>query len=119
MFFKAEDIDNVSFLKNPEKLKTLAFILFCIPGTPKDLLAYVMGLTSIDTVSLFVINLTARIPSVISSTYGGSALEERNYVKTAIIFGVTMVISLVGLYIYNRYIQKKNSEEETADEKGA
>lgn len=108
VFFKKEDIEKMEFLKKPEKLKTLAFVLFCIPGTPKDLIAYMMGLTAIDIKSLFWINLLARIPSVISSTYAGSALEQRNYLKTAIIFGVTMVISLAGLYIYNKFINKKN-----------
>ena len=45
VFFSKAQIEEVSFLKNPQKTKALAFILMTIPGTPKDFLSYFAGLT--------------------------------------------------------------------------
>lgn len=110
VFFKAEDLDRITFLKNTEKLKTMLFIIFLIPGTPKDMLSYFVGLTKINMLSWLFISTVARIPSVITSTIGGSALGQNNYIMAAIVFAVTAIISLAGLVIYN-HICNKNKKE--------
>ena len=111
IFFSQEQIDKLSFLNDERKLTLLAFILFCIPGTPKDLLAYVMGLTAMEPLRLFVINLTARIPSVFTSTYAGYCLRKGAFARTGVVFGVTLVISLAGLYLYNMITRKEEERE--------
>ena len=40
IFFPIEKINSLKFLKNTKSLNTTAFIVFFIPGTPKDLLTY-------------------------------------------------------------------------------
>ena len=111
VFFSEEQINKLSFLHDERKLTLLAFILFCVPGTPKDLLAYVMGLTPIEPLRLFVINLVARIPSVFTSTYAGYCLRKGAFVQTGVVFAITLVISLTGLYFYNRITKKKEAQE--------
>ncbi len=107
IFFKKETLDKMSFLKDPSKLNYLTFIIFAIPGTPKDLLTYTVGLTDMDLKTWALISFFARIPSVISSTYAGHTLGEQDYTKTAVIFIATMVVSIIGIIIYNRYEGKK------------
>ncbi len=111
VFFSQEQIDKLSFLHDERKLTLLAFILFSVPGTPKDLLAYVMGLTPIEPLRLFIINLVARIPSVFTSTYAGYCLRKGAFVQTGAVFAVTLAISLIGLYFYNRITKKKEEQE--------
>ena len=110
VFFKEEEINRLSFLKDPQKLNMIAFLVFVIPGTPKDLLSYVMGLTKMKFRSWIFLTFFARIPSVMSSTYRGAALGEGDVGKSVMIFAVTAVISTVGLLGYNYYVKKRNGE---------
>ena len=61
-----EKIQELRFINSEAKLKRLIFLLFLIPGTPKDLLTYFVGLTNIQLSQFLVISMIARIPSVIS-----------------------------------------------------
>ena len=56
----------------------------------------------------------ARIPSIVTSTIGGSALGVQNYVFAAIALGVTLLISGAGLLIYRRICrahEKRSGED--------
>lgn len=108
-FFPMEKIHQMKFLQNTRKLNTLVFIIYLIPGTPKDLLAYVVGLTPMKLGTWMLITLTARIPSIVTSTIGGSALGDQNYTGAIIAFAVTILISLAGLLVYRRISRAKNS----------
>lgn len=103
IFFKKEDLDKLDFLQDPSKLNFLTFLIFAIPGTPKDLLTYAVGLTDMDIKTWILISFFARIPSVITSTYAGHTLGEQNYRKTGMIFAATMLISIIGVIIYNKH----------------
>ena len=107
IFFKKETIEKLDFLKDPSKLNFLTFLIFAIPGTPKDLLTYTVGLTDMPLPTWILISFFARIPSVITSTYAGYTLGEQNYRKTVIIFAATMVISIIGVIIYNNHSKNK------------
>lgn len=100
--YPREKIKRLKFLNNPKKLNALAFILFFIPGTPKDLLTYFMGLTPMKIRTWIFITLTARIPSVITSTIGGDALGLRDYKFAIIAFVVAVIVSAVGILIHNK-----------------
>ncbi len=106
LFFPKEKIMSLKFLQNTKKLNLIAFIIFLIPGTPKDILTYFIGLTPMKLSVWLLITATARIPSVITSTIGGDALGMENYKFAIIVFIITAVISIAGILIY-RYIQKR------------
>ena len=73
-----------------------------IPGTPKDLLSYFAGLTDIKMGRWLLITTVARIPSVITSTVGGNAVGEQNYLFAILVFAGTLAVSALGLLIYQR-----------------
>ena len=102
VFFSVEKIRTMRFLRESRKRNTLTFILMFIPGTPKDLLSYFVGLTDMKLSEWLIITTIARIPSVVTSTVGGSALAEQNYLIAAIVFAVTGIISIIGILVYNR-----------------
>lgn len=70
-------IENSKLFQNPKKIEYIMFILFLIPGTPKDLLVYVAGLLPINSTRFILISTFARFPSVISSTFAGASLLNR------------------------------------------
>ena len=108
LFVSREKIDNLKFINSEKRLKTTVFLLYFIPGTPKDLLTYFVGLTRMKLHEFLIITTIARIPSVVSSTVGGALISSGNYWGAVILFAVTGVVSLAGLLIYNRVIDRKN-----------
>ena len=100
IFFPEYKLRSIRFLKTTPKRDFIFFIIFMIPGTPKDLLCYFAGLTDIKfTVWLLICSL-GRLPAIVTSTVGGDALGTSNYWFAAIVFAVTLAISLVGLLVY-------------------
>ena len=110
VFFPKEKIMSLRFMQDSRRLELLVFIVFMIPGTPKDLLCYAVGLTNLRMRDWLWISLVARIPSIITSTIGGNALGERNYVFAAAVFAVTLLISLGGILLYRHICRKENEE---------
>ena len=100
IFFTEDKLRSIRFLKTTPKRDFIFFIIFMIPGTPKDLLCYFAGLTDIKfTVWLLICSL-GRLPAIVTSTVGGDALGTSNYWFAAIVFAVTLAVSLVGLLVY-------------------
>ena len=102
VFFTYEKIKSLRFLQNRKRVAALIFLMFFLPGTPKDLLTYFVGLTDIKTKHFVIIATVARIPSLVTSTIGGSLLGVERYTFAIIVFAVTLVISIVGWFVYNR-----------------
>ena len=111
VFFDTEKMERFRFLQNSQKLELLIFLLFFIPGTPKDVLTYFAPLTPIKMRDFLLISTFARIPSIITSTYAGSTILEGNLLKTVIAFSVTAVLGIAGILIGNRLTDRKNKED--------
>lgn len=115
LFISGDKIRELGFLKTERRRDLLIFIIFFIPGTPKDLLTYFAGLTDITLSRFLILSLIARIPSVVSSTVGGHLIGEGNYLKAVILYAVTGAVSLAGIFIYNKIIQKKCKNRKKAN----
>jgi uncharacterized membrane protein YdjX (TVP38/TMEM64 family) len=102
VFFSDEQIGKLKFLKASKKRDFWMFMIMFIPGTPKDALSYVAGLTDISLLKWILIATFARLPSVITSCVGASALGENRILFAVIVFGITLLISLAGWFIYNK-----------------
>ncbi|MBQ4631692.1 MAG: TVP38/TMEM64 family protein [Clostridia bacterium] len=106
LFVSTEKINELKFINTEEKMKRFTFIVFFIPGTPKDLLTYFVGLTRMSLGEFLTITMFARIPSVVSSTVGGNFIGDGKYVEAVVLFVITAIISLLGLKLYNIFIKK-------------
>ena len=107
VFVSREKINELRFLNTEQKRNTLIFLLFFIPGTPKDLLTYFVGLTDIKLTTFLLLSLVARIPSVITSTFGGHLLGQERYIGAVVLYAITGLLSLLGMLGYNGYLKKK------------
>ena len=120
IFFSREKLQTLRFLRASPRRDFLYLLIFMIPGTPKDLLCYFAGLTDVRFPVWLIICSLGRLPAIITSTVGGSALSEKNYWTAVAVFAVTFALSAVGMLIYN-YICKRNNlrrngeQEETAE----
>ena len=109
LFFPIEKINNLRFLKNSKNFEVVAFLIFMIPGTPKDIIVYFLGVTKIKTTHFAIITSVARLPSVVTSTIGGNALGMQNYMFAIVVFAATLLISVIGFLIY-RVISKHHQK---------
>lgn len=110
VFIKREKINQFRFLNTEKKRDLLIFLVFFIPGTPKDLLTYFAGLTEIKLGKFLAISFVARIPSVVTSTFGGHLLGEGEYVLAIVVYAVTAVISLLGMLGYNAWVKRRDNK---------
>lgn len=100
--FPKYDIENLEIFKNPHRLKVLTFILFLIPGTPKDVMVYALGLTPMNILQGIGLTCIARIPSILTSTLSGHALGEQQYAAAIIIYALTGIASLIAILVYRQ-----------------
>lgn len=111
-FFSLDKIRNLKFLHDEKRRNTLAFIIFLIPGMPKDLISYFMGLTEMKLSTWVTISTIARAPAIVVSCMSGSALGEEKYVESIIVFVIILAISLIGSIAYKKicakYAERKN-----------
>lgn len=99
---KIEKLENSKLFSNPKRIDTILFILFFIPGTPKDLFVYLAGLLPVKPVKFLMISTFARFPSIISSTIAGSSLVEGNWIMIAVTYAVTFTFAGIIAYIFNK-----------------
>ena len=113
--YPREKIDSLPIINNPKKRNITVFLLFLIPGTPKDLLTYAVGMTEMSIPLYIALTAIARIPSIVMSTIGGGALGENKLIQALIIFIIAAIISgggyLVYLAIQSRHKRKNQNDQ--------
>ena len=109
--FDEEKIDKLKFLHYSKRRNLWIFIIFFIPGTPKDVLCYFVGLTDIHLSHWVLITSIARLPSVITSTIVAHSAGMQNYTTAVVMLIVTVAISLVGMLFYRFVVNSKNKIE--------
>ena len=103
LFVDRKEIESVKFLHSNEKSTTLLFLFFLLPGTPKDLMCYVVGLTDIKWTTWLLINFIGRFPAILLSALGGSALGEQKYGIFIAAFAIIIVLYFVGSFLYKKF----------------
>lgn len=108
---KIEKIEKSKIFQNPKTIRFIIFILFFIPGTPKDLLTYIAALLPIRPLEFIVISSLARFPSVVSSTWAGASLLEGNWKFSLMIYGATFAIVAIAVLIMRKFDKDKITDE--------
>lgn len=104
---KVAKIENSKLFKNPNKIEMIMFILFLLPGTPKDLLVYIAGLLPINPVKFVLISVFARFPSVISSTLAGANLAVGDWKKSIVMYLAIVLVAIIVILIANKFDKDK------------
>lgn len=99
------------FLHDEDKLELLVFLLYLIPGTPKDILVYACALSPLTLRRFLLLSTLARVPSVLTSTWAGDSFTENRLWLTLAICGCTALLGLGGLLLHRRFLEKRNEGE--------
>ena len=91
----------------------VVFILFVIPGFPKDYLCLFLGLSTLPIKIFFIMATIGRMPGTFILSLQGAMVFEQNYLLLALAIGGCLVIVLLG-YRYRdslyAWIEKQNSK---------
>lgn len=107
LFLPIKSMKLMSTFEKSDKIYWLLFFLYLIPGSPKDGFTYFVGLLPVKLLPFMIVTFIARMPSVLSSTLCGSSLAEKQYWIAFLIFVATIVLAILGGWIYNIYVKKK------------
>lgn len=111
-----EKLKTYSFLNDPKKIHLYFFILFLIPGIPKDIFIYLAPFLPIKFSTFIVVSLIARIPSIISSTIVGDSFVKGNYVLSIVIFVVFAILGILGILFNDKIINLLKHNKSTNNE---
>lgn len=81
----------------------ITFVMYLLPGFPKDALCYFLGLTRLRLLDFILMNLFGRFPGTLILTIQGSAVREGKYVAFFWLVVVTIAF-IVALYFSRNYI---------------
>lgn len=114
--YPKEKLNALPVLNDPSKRNAMTAILFLIPGTPKDFLTYIIGLTDMSIPLYILLTAFCRLPSIIMSTVSGHSLGENRIRHAVCFFVLSAVVSgcgyLIYLAIHKRQQRKKHDVKE-------
>ena len=103
----------------------LAFIMFLVPGFPKDILCYILGLGHMGQRNFLIVSTTGRLFGTTLLTIGGSFFRDARYGAffTLVGFGVAIIL-LVMIYRENmenwfRMLQARHHRKTREEKKRA
>jgi uncharacterized membrane protein YdjX (TVP38/TMEM64 family) len=95
-FVKKETINRYDYLLH-HKGAFLVFLLFLIPGFPKDYLCYILGLGHLGTKEFLLISTVGRFLGTVMLTLGGAYIRHQQYYRFSFLIGVAILVILVSM----------------------
>jgi uncharacterized membrane protein YdjX (TVP38/TMEM64 family) len=83
----------------------VSFLLFLIPGFPKDYLCYIMGVSRIPTWTFIMIVTAGRLFGTIILSIMGNAARNEQYFLLAVIVSMVIVIFIVAYYYHDKMLE--------------
>ena len=105
-------LESINFIKNNENLNLIVFLLFFIPGTPKDVLTYFIGLTDMPITNFIIVSAAGRVPAIFLSTIAGDAISSKKYFVAIIIYAVAITACAVGVIVYKKFLVRIKSKKD-------
>ena len=81
----------------------ICFLLFLIPGFPKDYLCFLLGLSRMKLSTFLTVSIIGRMPGTYLLTVQGAKFRDQDYLQFAILMVVSAVILLLA-YVYREKI---------------
>jgi uncharacterized membrane protein YdjX (TVP38/TMEM64 family) len=103
-FIKQETLERYDYLLH-HKGGFLVFLLFLMPGFPKDYLCYVLGLGHLDTKTFLVISTVGRFTGTVLLTLGGTYIRNAQYYQFSALLGLAIVFLFISL-VYRDKLEK-------------
>lgn len=105
-----EKLKHYSFLNNKKKISFYLFMIYLIPGVPKDIITYLVPFLPINFISFIIVTSIARIPSIVSSTYSSNSFLNKNYTVAIVMLAIFTTLAIIGFMLKDKILEKLKND---------
>ncbi len=95
LFIKPETLDTWVTRLNSKKAYIAIFLLYLIPGLPKDMISYPAGIARINFKAFITMSLLGRTPAMAASVLIGAMYEKQNYSIMTVVAVISIIIFII------------------------
>lgn len=116
MIFGEERFNRYANMMNTQRARIVIFLVYLIPGLPKDIMAYAAGISNIRLPEFILLSVVGRTPAMMVSIVFGVMLRTDNYLS-AVLIAVAMVVIVLICLIRRKsimaFLEKKEKKQQT------
>ena len=105
IFFEKDKTEDYVKRLNSKKAYTIVFLLYAIPGIPKDVVSYAAGLSEMKYKPFIILSTIGRLPGMMGSIIIGSMWHKEEYVGM-IILAIIAVVAFCTCIIYRKRLHE-------------
>lgn len=87
---------------NSKKAIIIVFLIFLIPGVPKDLCNYAAGISEMKLKPFLIVSLVGRTPGMMGSLLIGRQIEAGHYTGAIVVAALAVILCVVGIVMRKR-----------------
>lgn len=97
VIFGEEKLNEFVELLNSKRAYTIMFVIFLIPGIPKDILTYAAGISATRLKPFLLLSLVGRTPAMMGSIMMGSMFNKGSYTGLIILASIAVIACIIGI----------------------
>lgn len=101
IFGEAKIRENIARL-NSKRAIVVVFLIFLIPGVPKDLFNYAAGISEMKLKPFLIVSLIGRSPGMMGSLLIGRQIESGYYTSAIVIAVIAVALCIIGVIMRKR-----------------
>ena len=105
IFFEKDKTEDYVKRLNSKRAYTIVFLLYAIPGIPKDVVSYAAGLSEMKYKAFIILSTIGRLPGMMGSIMIGSMWHKEEYVGM-IILAIIAVVAFCSCIIYRKKLHE-------------
>lgn len=109
IFYNKEKVKKVFFLKTTERRNLFTFIVFLVPGIPKDMVAYFMGITEMRLPTFLLLSTVGRLPGILLAAAAGAAVQGGSFVLLVVLLAVLLPLTILLYFLFRKQIASADS----------
>jgi len=82
----------------------IPFVLFLLPGFPKDSLAYLLGMSHMPLPVFLFITFVGRMPGTLLLSFQGAEIYQGDYLKFALLLAISALIAIPYAFYHKRIL---------------
>jgi uncharacterized membrane protein YdjX (TVP38/TMEM64 family) len=102
VLFGKRHIDDYLEKINSKRGYILVFLIYLIPGVPKDLCSYAAGLSNMKLKAFLIISAVGRSPGMMGSLLIGKEIGQGNYSTVIVIGVIAFILFLLGIIYHSK-----------------
>jgi uncharacterized membrane protein YdjX (TVP38/TMEM64 family) len=95
LIFGEQKFNKYREMLNTKKAHKIIFLLYLIPGLPKDMVAYAAGVSKMRFTVFIVLSIVGRFPAMAASLLMGAMLDSESYTGVIILAAAVAVVFIV------------------------